>query len=73
MADEQKKIDGHRRAVRDHIDKYKRYPVQQDKDFALKTIRRVQGEIADLMRKNPRARSSWEDSWRPRERNRSRE
>jgi hypothetical protein len=65
MADDQKKVDGHRRAIRDHIDKYKSYPAKQDKDYALKTIRRVQGEISDIRAKNSRIGSSWEDNWRP--------
>jgi hypothetical protein len=65
MADDQRKIDGHRRAIREHIDKYQRYPAQQDKEFALKTIQRVQREIADLKRRNPRIRDAREDTWRP--------
>jgi hypothetical protein len=65
MADDKQKIEGHRRAIREHIDKYHRYPSKQDKDFALKTIQRVQREIADLKRRNPRIGSSREDTWRP--------
>jgi hypothetical protein len=33
--------------------------------FALKTIQRVQGEIAALKRRKPTIRDSSEDSWRP--------
>ena len=65
MADDQKKLDGHRRAIREHIEKYERYPAKQDKDFALKTIQRVQREIADLKRRNSRLGDSREDTWRP--------
>jgi hypothetical protein len=59
------KIAGHRRAIRDHIAKYERYPAAQDKAFALKTIQRVQGTIRDLKRRQPRAYSSYEDTWQP--------
>jgi|HubBroStandDraft_1064217.scaffolds.fasta_scaffold61559_3 hypothetical protein len=65
VADDQRKVDGHRRAIREHIDKYRRYTAQQDKNFALKTIERIQREIADLKRRNPRIGSAGEDTWRP--------
>ena len=64
MSDVERKLAGHRRAVKEHIDKYNRYPAKQDKDFALKTIQRIQNEIADLKRRNRTAGSSWEDTWR---------
>lgn len=60
------KIASHRRAIRDHIAKYERYPAAQDKEFSLKTIQRVQGTIRDLKRRQLRASSSYEDSWQPR-------
>ncbi len=59
------KIAGHRRAIREHIVKYERYAAAQDKEFALKTIERVQATIRDLKRRRPRASSSYEDTWRP--------
>lgn len=62
----EKKIAGHRRAIREHIAKYERYPDDRDKAFALKTIERVQGTIRDLKHRQPRASSSYEDTWRPR-------
>lgn len=65
MSDEEKKVEGHRRAIREHIDKFNRYPDTHDKEFALKTIQRVQREIADLKRRKPNIRASYEDSWRP--------
>ena len=58
-------IDGHRRAIRDHISKYQRYPAKQDKEFAWKTIQRIQREIADLKRRNSRLGNAREDTWRP--------
>ncbi|MDQ6523987.1 hypothetical protein RB608_10265 [Nocardioides sp. LHD-245] len=59
------KIAGHRRAIRAHIEKYRRYPADQDKAFALKTIQNAQRQISDLKRRQPRASSSSEDTWRP--------
>ena len=59
-------IEGHRRAIREHIDKYNTYPYQYDKDYALKTIRRCQGEIETLKNQcNVYIESSWEDTWNP--------
>ena len=58
------RIEGQRRAIREHIEKFNRYEYRQDKDFALKTISRCQREIEDLKRKcNVYIESSWEDSW----------
>jgi hypothetical protein len=65
MSDVKTKLEGHRRAIRDHIDKYRRYELQREKDHALKTVQRIQGEIQDLKRRNPNASSSSEDTWRP--------
>jgi len=43
----------------------RRYSAKQDKDFAVKTIRRIERGISNLQRRNPRASSGSEDSWRP--------
>lgn len=59
------KVNGHRRAISDHIDKYKRYKDENDKLFALKTIANAQQQIVDLRRKHPSIPSSSEDNWRP--------
>lgn len=60
------KIAGHRAAIREHIDKYNKYPHPQDKEFALKTIQRVQKEISQLKNKaNVNIDDSWEDDWSP--------
>lgn len=59
-------LEGHRRAIRDHIAKYERYTDQHDKEFALKTVRRVQGRARALVRKHPTLANSWEDGWSPR-------
>jgi hypothetical protein len=65
MPDDKTKLEGQRRAIRDHIDKYKRYPSSQDKQTALKTIQNAQREISDLKRRNLRLGNSREDTWRP--------
>lgn len=65
MADDKTKLEGQRRAIREHIDKYKRYPSPQDKQTALKTIQNAQRQITDLKRRNPRLGNSREDDWRP--------
>ena len=58
------RIEGHRRAIREHITKYETYPYPQDKDFALKTIRRCQEEIRSIkIRCNGYIPPSYEDSW----------
>ena len=54
MADDTTKREGQRRAIREHIDKYRRYPRLQDKQTALKTVQNAQRQIADLKRRNPR-------------------
>lgn len=61
----QDKIDGQRAAIREHIDKYRRYPIPHEKEFALKTIRNCQKEIADLRKRSPHLKPSWEDTWQP--------
>lgn len=58
------RIEGQRRAIREHIGKFENYPHQQDKEFALRTIRICQKEIEDIKRKcNVYIESSHEDSW----------
>ncbi len=59
------KIMAQRKAIREHIEKYNTYPLQQDKDFALKTIRNVQNNIAKLRAKQPSIAASYEDTWKP--------
>lgn len=64
-AKDRKKLEGHRRSIREHIAKHERYPDANDKAFALKTVRRVQAQAQAILRKHPSLASSWEDSWRP--------
>lgn len=60
-------LHGQRRAVREHVDKYKRYTEKYEKEFALKTVRNAQRQISTLKSKHPSLSrdSSWEDTWRP--------
>lgn len=60
-------LQGQRRAISQHVDKYKRYTQSYEKDFALKTIRNAQQQIARLKSAHPSLKhdSSWEDGWRP--------
>ena len=57
-----------RRAVADHVAKWRRYTEPHDKQFAAKTVSRVQADIARLKQGHPSLRndSSWEDTWTPR-------
>lgn len=64
-ASARKKLNGHRRSVREHIEKWKRYPDGRDKAFALKTIERVQAEIQELRAKHPSLRGEPCDTWCP--------
>jgi hypothetical protein len=61
-----KELGSQRKTVRDHVDKYKRYKLKHEKDFAMKTITNAQSQIAKLKSKHPTLShdSSWEDTWR---------
>jgi hypothetical protein len=59
-----KELAGMRGAARDHISKWRKYPAQQDKDFAAKTIERIQGDIRKIKSEHPSLnQSASEDSW----------
>jgi hypothetical protein len=64
-ADTRVKIDGQRRAILEHIEKYNRYPMKQDKDFALKTIRNAQSQIQSLRGRHPQIPADPIDTWKP--------
>jgi ribosomal protein S20 len=61
-------IRGHRSAIREHIEKWRRYTTEYDKNFALKTISNAQAQIQKLKDRHPslRSDSSQEDTWSPR-------
>jgi hypothetical protein len=65
MAKAKDKVEGQRKAIREHIDKYNIYPIPHEKEFALKTIRNCQQVIANLRRRHPHLKPSWEDNWQP--------
>jgi len=62
-----KQLAGHRAAVKEHIEKYRRYAEQYEKDGALKTVVRAQGEISKLKDKHPTLMYDTDpvDAWRP--------
>lgn len=57
-----KQLAGQQVAVREHIDKYKRYLASYEKEVALKAVRRAQEAIAKLKRAPPRFTV---DAWNP--------
>lgn len=61
------KISSHRKAIADHIDKWRRYSQPYEKEFALKTIRNAQTQITKLKDAHPSLRhdNSSEDTWSP--------
>lgn len=65
MADDKTKLAGQRAAVREHIEKYNKYTQKHEKDYALKTIRNAQSQIASILKKHPHWPSSYEDTWSP--------
>jgi hypothetical protein len=60
-------LESQRRTIRDHQRKYSTYKQQYEKEFALKTIRNAQNQIAKIKSKHPSlARdNASEDTWRP--------
>jgi hypothetical protein len=60
-------LKGQRRAVSEHVERYKRTGQPQDKESALRTIRIAQRHIAKLKSSYPGLSrdTSWEDDWRP--------
>lgn len=65
MADDRAKLQGQRAAIREHIEKYNRYDIDHEKEFALKTIRNAQAQITKILSKHPHWDSAPEDSWAP--------
>lgn len=65
MADEKAALLGQRATVREHIAKSEHYTGPGEREFALKTVRNAQGQIAKLIRRHPHWPASWEDAWLP--------
>ncbi len=58
-------IEGHRKHIRTHIEKYKKFTDSYSKATMVKQIETAQSQIRDLLRKHPSPASSREDNWRP--------
>ncbi|WP_146082398.1 hypothetical protein [Rathayibacter sp. AY1C5] len=59
------KLDGQRRAVREHIEKWKKYPEPYEKEGAWKTIQNAQSHIKKIRESHSALAASFEDTWRP--------
>jgi hypothetical protein len=62
---EERAVESHRRTIREHIEKYKAYTQDHEKQFAWKTIQNAQQQIVDIKRRKSNIGGSWEDTWRP--------
>jgi len=60
-------LKGQRRAIGEHVERYKRNRQPPDKESALRTIKIAQRHIARIKSAHPSLTrdKSWEDEWRP--------
>ena len=66
LADIKKKIEGHRKSIREHQKKYADYALDREKETAWKTIQRVQKLIAELREGHEKnLPAAEEDTWKP--------
>lgn len=67
LARAREKLDGQRRAVREHVEKWNRYTEEYEKAGALKTIENAQGHIQKIKSDFPTLNNDnqKEDTWRP--------
>ena len=66
LAKDRKKIEGHRASIEEHIEKYKTYDMDGEKQKALKTIENTQNEIKKILARNTgNIEQSWKDTWKP--------
>lgn len=67
LARAREQLAGQRKAVEEHIEKWRRHTEPYEKTFALKTIQNAQGHIEKLKQKYPALSrdSSKFDTWRP--------
>ncbi|TDO68419.1 hypothetical protein EV651_102340 [Kribbella sp. VKM Ac-2571] len=67
LARAREKLDGQRRAVREHVEKWQRYVEAYEKNGALKTIQNAQRHIQKIKSDYPTLRNDnrSEDAWRP--------
>lgn len=61
------KLDGQRKAVREHVEKWRRYSEPYEKDGGWKTVQNAQRHIQKIKDDFPTLRddSRAEDSWKP--------
>jgi len=64
VSDERDQVEGQRRAIREHIEKYETLP-ERDKYTALRTIQNAQNQIQKLKSRKSSLGYSYEDDWRP--------
>jgi hypothetical protein len=62
---DEKKLEGIRANIENHIQKFNKYPEEYDKNFALKTISNDQRNINDILKKHAHWPSSHLDTWQP--------
>jgi len=65
MSDDKVKLKGQRAAIKEHIEKYNKYEIDHEKEFALKTIRNAQSQIKKILSKHPHWESDPLDTWSP--------
>lgn len=65
MPDDRLKLHGQREAVQEHIAKAEYYKGPGEREFAFKTVRNAQAQIAVILKRHPHWPASWEDKWLP--------
>lgn len=67
LSHDRDKLSGHRKAVREHVQKWHKYSEHYEKEGALKTIRNAQSHIARIKSKHPTLRQDQDraDTWSP--------
>lgn len=67
MADEREILESQRAAVREHMEKYRKYKdsAPEAVSMTLRTIRNCQAQIEKIRGRHPHWPSSWEDTWTP--------
>ena len=66
MPDESDQVKGHRRAIQEHIEKYRRFKANNDDGAArtaIRTIENAQSHIEKLRRRKPSIASEPLESW----------
>ena len=62
----QQTVDSHRASIRDQIDKYQGFRLDNDqRTWIAQYVSNIQAQINMIRREFPTVPSSWEDTWRP--------